>query len=93
MLKVFLEKMKAMTSKDKDWIDEVLEDEICGLWQIGIIEQLLITSGVNYLYENIDFNTLTANEAENIIKDLQENNCPKDPKEQYKIMQRKGVFK
>lgn len=77
---------------EHDWIDEVLEDTECDLWQIGKIEQLLITSGANYLYQNINFNELTYNEAERIIQDLWENDCPKDPREQFKQMLRRGVF-
>jgi hypothetical protein len=77
----------------KDWIDDVLDDEECSMWQIGFIEQLLITSASNYLYFNIDFNNLTHNEAEKIIKDLRENNCPSDSQEQFKEMCRAGVFK
>jgi len=81
-----------MTSSDKDWIDELLdEDEITG-WQIGTIEGLLLTSSANHLYQNLNFNELTYEDADKIIKELYENNIPRDPKEQYKIMQKKGVF-
>ena len=88
-----LEKMRVMTSKDKDWIDDILEDEECNLFQIGFIEQLMITSAANFLYQNINLNDLTYNDAEKIIKDLRENNCPKDPQDQYKLMCKRGVFK
>ena len=39
---------------DHDWIDEILEDEPCSLWQIGKIESLLVTSSAQHLYENIN---------------------------------------
>jgi len=87
-----LEKMRVMTSSDKDWIDEILDDEECSLWQISFIEQLLITSAANFLYQNTNLNDLTYNEAEEIIKDLRENNCPQSPQEQYKLMCKAGVF-
>jgi len=88
-----LEKMRVMTSRDKDWIDEILDDEEITGWQIGIIEGLLITSSAKHLYQNINIIDLTYNEAEEIIKDLYENNCPQDPKDQYKLMCKRGVFK
>ena len=76
-----------------DWIDDILEDEECSMWQVGFIEQLMITSASNFLYEDINLNDLTYNEAEKIIKDLRENDCPKDTQEQFKQMCRAGVFK
>ena len=75
-----------------DWIDDILEDEECSMWQIGFIEQLMITSASNFLYEDINLNDLTYNEAEKIIKNLRENDCPKDTQEQFKAMCRAGVF-
>ena len=88
----FLERMRVMTSRNRDWIDEVLEDEECTVVQMGIIESLLVTSAANYLYQNINLNELTYNEAEEIIKVLYENNCPTDTREQYKYMFKRGVF-
>ncbi len=87
-----LEKMRVMTSRDKDWIDDILEDEQCSCVQMGIIESLLLTSSANYLYGHINLNELTYNEAEKIIKVLYENNCPTDPQDQYKLMYKRGVF-
>lgn len=84
--------MRVMTLNDLDWIDEVLDDQ-CEMWQIGLIEGLLQTSAANYLYNSINFNDLTYHEAEEIIKELYENNCPTDPKEQFKQMCRRGIFK
>lgn len=81
-----------MTLNEHDWIDDFLDDE-CTLWQIGIIESLLHTSAANLLYSNINFNDLTFYEAEEIIKELYENNCPLDPQEQFKQMCKRGVFK
>jgi hypothetical protein len=78
---------------ENDWIDELLEDEPSSLWQIGKIESLLVTSSANYLYENIDLNELTYYEAEEIIKDLWQNDCPRDPRDQFERMRRRGMFK
>jgi len=81
-----------MTSNDKDWIDEILEDEECSGWQMGIIEGLLLTSSANYLYENINLNELTNNEANEIIRVLRENDNPRDPKHQLERMFKSGMF-
>lgn len=86
--------MKQMTSKNhKDWIDEILEDDECTCIQIGIIESLLITSSSSKNYQNININTLTYNEAEEIIRDLRENNVSKDPRDQFDKMFKSGCFK
>lgn len=87
-----MEKRKVMTSNDKDWIDEILEDEECSGWQMGIIEGLLLTSSANYLYENINLNELTNNEANEIIRVLRENDNPRDPKHQLERMFKSGMF-
>ena len=76
----------------KDWIDEVLDDEICSGAQIGIIEGLLITSAANHLYKNLNFNELTYQKADEIIRTLRANNSPTDPKHQYEQMCRNGMF-
>ena len=88
-----MEKKRVMTSNDKDWIDEVLDDEPCSGWQIGVIEGLLTTSSANFLYTNINLNELTQNEADEIIKDLRENDNPRDPKYQLERMFKSGMFK
>tara|TARA_R110001606_G_scaffold242992_2_gene390874 strand:- start:440 stop:697 length:258 start_codon:yes stop_codon:yes gene_type:complete len=82
-----------MTSKNKDWIDEILEEEEATGWQIGNIESLLLTSSAECLHRNIDFSTLNYKEAEIIIKELYENNNPTDTIQQYEKMRRAGVFK
>jgi len=79
--------------EENDWIDDVLDDEECSLYQIGKIESLLVTSASNIYYENINLETLTYNEAEAIIQDLYTNNCTTDTREQFKQMSRAGVFK
>jgi|TARA_R100000084_G_C4645749_1_gene146604 hypothetical protein len=66
-----------------DWIDEFLADEEATLHQISIIESLLQTSSSAINYENIDYNNLTYEQANNIIYDLQDNNNPTDPREQF----------
>tara|TARA_R100001443_G_C3273085_1_gene158512 strand:+ start:303 stop:545 length:243 start_codon:yes stop_codon:yes gene_type:complete len=74
-----------MTSSDNenDWIDEHLNDE-CSLFQLGRIEQLMITSSTGPNYEHIDLNTLTYAEAQEIIRDLEENDNPRDCREQFR---------
>ncbi len=85
MSMVFFLKMRLMTSRDDDWIDDFFNDEI-SLVQLGIIEQLLITSSSAYIYNNINLLKLTYGEAEQIIKELRENDNPRDPRDQfYKI--------
>lgn len=79
---VCLEKMKQMTSREPDWIDDFLDDQ-CSLVQMGIIEQLLITSSVSNEYNNINLNDLTYGEAEEAIKNLRENDNPRDTREQF----------
>jgi len=73
-----------MTSKEHndDWIDDFLEDE-CSCVQMGIIEQLLITSSSASQYNNINLNDLTYGEAEEIIRNLRENDNPTDTREQF----------
>jgi tRNA splicing endonuclease len=82
-----------MTSKSKDWIDEVLDDEPCSAIQIGIIESLLITSSANINYKNLDIEKLTYEEAERIIRELRENNNSRDCKDQFNKMFEGGIFK
>ncbi len=85
---VFLEKMKAMTSKDDDWIEEHLNDE-CSIYQMSKIEQLMITSSANKNYEHINIEQLTYEQAKHIIKDLEENDNPRDCREQfYQVLKR-----
>jgi hypothetical protein len=76
--------MKQMTSKehDDDWIDDLLNDE-CSCVQMGIIEGLLVTSSAASQYQTINLNDLTYGEAEEIIRDLKENDNPTDTREQF----------
>ena len=75
--------MKQMTSRDNDWIDDILEDEPCNGWQVGIIEGLLITSSARDKYIDINLNDLTYAEADEIIWELRENDNPRDPRDQF----------
>jgi len=86
---VFLEKMKQMTSKEHDWIDEHLDDQ-CSLYQMGRIEQLLHTSATATQYSNINLNDLTYGEAADIIRDLEENDCPRDCRDQFQEVLRRN---
>jgi hypothetical protein len=82
-----------MTSRDDDWIDDLLNDE-ASFVQIGIIEQLLNTSSARDFYTDINLTELTYAEAEEIIRELRENDNPRDPRDQfYKIFGRYGQHK
>jgi hypothetical protein len=78
-----------MTSKDDSWIDNLLDDQ-CSSFQVGIIEQLLTTSGAAIKYKDINLNKLTYDEAEIIIRQLREDDRPRDPREQFYRMFGKG---
>lgn len=69
-----------------DWIDEFLGDKEVSVYQISIIESLMITSSSAYMYQDLDIESLTYDEAEEIIKELKENNNPIDPRDQFKKM-------
>tara|TARA_R110001606_G_C15182270_1_gene629498 strand:- start:259 stop:507 length:249 start_codon:yes stop_codon:yes gene_type:complete len=80
-----------MTSKDdeNDWIDEHFNDE-CSYFQMGRIEQLLITSSVAGDYNNTKIHQLSYGEAAQIIRHLEENNNPTDPREQFQQVLRRN---
>ncbi len=65
------------------WVDEFFEDEECNLHQISMIETLMKTSSAAYLYEDVDITELTYEEANQLIKELRENDNPIDPREQF----------
>jgi len=86
--------MNQMTSSDNehDWIDEHLNDE-CSIYQMMRFDQLMITSSANSNYEHINIEQLTYGEAQEIIKDLEENDNPRDCREQfYKILRQRRKF-
>jgi hypothetical protein len=68
------------------WVDEFFQDEECSLYQISMIETLMKTSSAAYLYQEIDITELTYEEANEIIKELRENDNPIDPREQFNRM-------
>jgi len=68
------------------WVDEFFQDEECSLYQISMIETLMKTSSAAYLYQEIDITELTYEEANEVIKDLRENDNPMDPREQFNRM-------
>lgn len=78
---------------EKDWIDDVLDDEPIKWWQIAKIEGLCETSSVGSKYVNIDLEKLTYEEAKQIIYDLKENDNPRDCREQfYKAIKRQRGY-
>ena len=66
-----------------DWIDDFFDDR-CTLTQISIIESLLNTSSVSYLYLDLDYEKLSIVTADIIISHLKENDNPIDCREQWK---------
>jgi len=74
-----------MTSKDNDndWMEEHFNDE-CSYYQMGKIEQLMETSSSAENYEHINIVELTYGEAKDIIKELEENDNPRDCREQLR---------
>ena len=83
---------------DKDWIDDILDDEPATWWQLAKIESLCQTSstGSNYICQTTgrlfyDPNNLTYEEASAIIYDLKENDNPRDCRDQFlQILRRNG---
>ena len=69
-----------------DWIDDFLADEESSLHQISRIESLMKTSSAAINYQGVDFEKLTHEEANEVIKDLSENNNPIDPRQQFNKM-------
>ena len=65
------------------WVDEFFEDEECSMYQISMIESLMKTSSAAYLYQDVDITELTYEEANQVIKELRENDNPIDPREQF----------
>tara|TARA_Y100000401_G_scaffold23575_1_gene16037 strand:- start:461 stop:706 length:246 start_codon:yes stop_codon:yes gene_type:complete len=70
-------------SEEKDWIDDVLDDEPIKWWQIAKIEGLLQTSSVGSKYSHLILDDLTYEQAKHIIYDLKENDNPRDCREQF----------
>tara|TARA_R110002073_G_scaffold88016_2_gene208985 strand:+ start:2947 stop:3201 length:255 start_codon:yes stop_codon:yes gene_type:complete len=82
-----------MTLKDNedDWMDEHFND-LCSIYQMGRIEQLMNTSSSAENYERIDIEQLTYGEAQIIITDLEENDNPRDCREQFRQAFKRGSF-
>ena len=74
---------------EKDWIDDVLDDKPIAWWQISKIEGLCQTSSVGSKYVNMKLEQLTYEQANQIIYELEENDNPRDCREQfYKFIKR-----
>lgn len=80
-----------MTSRenDDDWMDDFFNDK-SSLFQITRFEQLMATSSANINYEHINIEDLTYGEAEHIIRELEENDNPRDCREQFYRIFKKG---
>jgi hypothetical protein len=81
-----------------DWIDEVLDGKPTEItyMQLATIDNLLpYTTLTTSMQEEIrdKLNDLTELEAEQIIKELKQNEITIDPKRQYEQMRKAGVFK
>ncbi len=80
-------------SEERDWIDDVLDDKPIAWWQISKIEGLCQTSSVGSNYVNMKLEELTYEQANQIIYDLEENDNPRDCREQfYRILKRQRGY-
>ena len=70
-------------SEERDWIDDVLDDKPIAWLQISKIEGLCQTSSVGSNYVNMKLEELTYEQANQIIYDLEENDNPRDCREQF----------
>ena len=68
---------------EKDWIDDVLDDEPIKWWQVDMIEGLCQTSSVGSKYVNMKLEELTYEQAKQIIYELKENDNPRDCRDQF----------
>ena len=80
-----------------DWMDEVLDGKPleAEMWKIGYIENLLHRTAISSTeQERIlnSLNELTDIDADEIIIKIKEYEIKTDPREQYKQMQRNGMF-
>ena len=70
-------------SEERDWIDDVLDDKPIAWWQVSKIESLCQTSSVGSNYNHLNLEKLTYEQANKIIYDLEENDNPRDCREQF----------
>lgn len=78
-----------------EFMDDLLGEIPCSLYAISTIENLLQTSSITEQEKKqieTDLVNLTESEANKIILHLAENNIPKDCREQFNQMFRRGVF-
>ena len=80
-----------------DWLDDLVDDQPSEitLFQMATIETRLHRSAIplheqSYIINNLS--NFTEQEAEEIIIDILQNQVPSDPKDQYKLMARNGMF-
>ena len=76
-----------------DWIDEILQEQPASLNQISIIEGLLprvpyIDSRIKEIEDSLD--TITNQDAYELIFEMKQDEIPSDPREQFKKMFRHG---
>jgi len=80
-----------------DWMDEVLDGKPleAEMWKIGYIENLLHRTAISSTEQErilSSLNELTDIDADEIIIKIKEYEIKTDPREQYKQMQRNGMF-
>ena len=94
-----LARMKWIMSKEYDeWLDEIIDGKPTEItyMQLATIDNLLPhTSLTTSMQEEIRcrLQDLTELEAEEIIKQLRQNEITTDPKRQYEKMRKAGVFR
>ena len=80
-----------------DWMDEVLDGKPleAEMWKLGYIENLLHRTSIPIREQDIimsSLDTLSDIEADEILKEIKENQIHSDPKQQYEEMRKNGMF-
>lgn len=82
---------------NESWFDEIVNGEPtkAELWQVSYIDSLLPYTSITLQEQTEIYNSLsemTEIKAEEIIEFIKDNKIEIDPQEQYKKMQKAGVF-
>lgn len=78
-------------------MDEVLDGKPleAEMWKLGYIENLLHRTSIPIREQDIimsSLDTLSDIEADEILKEIKENQIHSDPKQQYEEMRKNGMF-
>jgi len=80
-----------------DWMDEVLDGKPleAEVWKLSYIENLLHNTSIPVREQErimSSLNDLSDIEADEILKNIKENEIHSDPKDQYEAMRKNGMF-